>query len=114
MKIINYKSFGIGIRISLKYGTIYRVKGNKGLLIRTKNDNLILVGIKNETEISKLIKIIILMKKLKINTFYFLFFFMFQILSYSQFDSKLIGSLFINSLLIEKDFLSHIHILTNQ
>ena len=56
MKIINYKSFGIGIRISLKYGTIYRVKGNKGLLIRTKNDNLILVGIKNETEISKLIK----------------------------------------------------------
>ena len=44
------------------------------------------------------------MKKTKINTFYFLFFFMFQILSYSQFDSRLIGSLFINSLLIEKDF----------
>lgn len=55
IEIINYKSFGIGIRVSLKYGTIYRVSGNKGLLIRTKNDDLVLIGIKNETEILNLL-----------------------------------------------------------
>jgi hypothetical protein len=55
MELINYKSFGIGIRTSIKYRTIYRVSGNKGLLIRSKNDDLVLIGIKNQDDVLKLL-----------------------------------------------------------
>ncbi|MDO4229199.1 MAG: hypothetical protein Q4C98_05235 [Capnocytophaga sp.] len=56
IKIITYSAMGIGIRISVKYGTIYRVGGNKGLFIELKNGNKILIGTKKENELRDVLK----------------------------------------------------------
>lgn len=52
-EIITYKVIGSGIRVSVKYGTIYRVGGNKGLFIELENGDKILVGTKNKKEVEK-------------------------------------------------------------
>lgn len=45
LEIIDYKAFGSGIRVSMIYGSIIRVKGEKGLQINS-NYNKYLIGIK--------------------------------------------------------------------
>jgi len=44
VEIIDYKSITSGIRFSLKYGTIYRISGKKGLFIELQNGNKLLIG----------------------------------------------------------------------
>ncbi|NER14549.1 hypothetical protein GWK08_13930 [Leptobacterium flavescens] len=51
MEVIEYKMLSAGIRISIKYGSVYRIRGNKGLSIKLKNGKKFLIGIRNEDEI---------------------------------------------------------------
>ncbi|ATA88970.1 hypothetical protein [Capnocytophaga stomatis] len=53
VEIIDYKMVSSGIRVSLKYGTVYRVRGNKGLFITLKNGETLLIGIQNEEALSQ-------------------------------------------------------------
>lgn len=46
LELTNYKAFGSGIRVSMIYGTIIRVKGEKGLHINSKYNNY-LIGIRD-------------------------------------------------------------------
>lgn len=41
---VTYGFVGYGLRLSLKYGTVYNVKGNKGLAIRLKSGGRYLIG----------------------------------------------------------------------
>ncbi len=41
---VTYGFVGYGLRLSLKYGTVYNVKGNKGLSIYLKNGRRYLIG----------------------------------------------------------------------
>ncbi len=43
-EVITYKFVGYGLRISLKYGTVYNIKGNKGLLLTLKNKKKFMIG----------------------------------------------------------------------
>jgi len=58
IELINYKTIGSGIRFSLKYGTVYRVKGNKGLNIELKNGDKILIGFQNENKVKTILSCI--------------------------------------------------------
>ena len=51
-KVINYGFVGgWGIRLWTKYGTVYNMKGNKGLAIELKNGKKFLIGTQKETEL---------------------------------------------------------------
>ncbi len=54
-KIINYKSITSGIRFSLKYGTIYRISGKKGLFLELKNGNKLLIGTQSSDRIKEVL-----------------------------------------------------------
>ncbi|MBL4710069.1 MAG: hypothetical protein JKY48_16690, partial [Flavobacteriales bacterium] len=55
-KIVNYGFVGgWGIRLWTKYGTVYNIKGNKGLAIELVNGKKILIGTQKETELKKMI-----------------------------------------------------------
>ncbi|WP_396637439.1 hypothetical protein [Maribacter sp. R77961] len=43
-EIVSYGFLGYGIRISPTYGTVFNVKGNKGLAITLKNNRKFLIG----------------------------------------------------------------------
>ena len=47
---------GWGIRFSTKYGTVYNIKGNKGLAIKLKNGKKILIGTQKEEELKKIVE----------------------------------------------------------
>lgn len=47
---------GFGIRLWTKYGTVYNVKGNKGLAIELNNGKKYLIGTQKETELKTVIK----------------------------------------------------------
>lgn len=47
---------GWGIRLWTKYGTVYNVKGTKGLAIELLNGKKLLIGTQKETELSKFIQ----------------------------------------------------------
>lgn len=56
-KVLNYGFIGgWGIRYWTQYGTVYNVKGNKGLAIELKNGKKFLIGTQKENELSELIK----------------------------------------------------------
>lgn len=56
-EIIKYGFIGgYGIRISMKYGTVYNVKGNKGLAITLKNGKKYLIGTQRENELGEIIR----------------------------------------------------------
>jgi hypothetical protein len=56
-EVINYGFVGgWGIRLGTKYGTVYNVKGNKGLYIQLKNGKRVCIGTQKEIELSKVIK----------------------------------------------------------
>ena len=47
---------GWGIRFSTKYGTVYNIKGNKGLAIKLTNGKKILIGTQKEEELKKIVE----------------------------------------------------------
>ena len=55
-EIIKYGFVGYGIRISLNHGTVYNVKGNKGLFIKMKNGKKRLIGTQRPEELKKVIQ----------------------------------------------------------
>ena len=57
MKVVNYGFVGgWGIRFWPKYGTIYNVKGNKGLAIELKNGKKFLIGTQKEAELNNVVE----------------------------------------------------------
>jgi hypothetical protein len=48
---VTYGFVGYGLRLSLKYGTVYNIKGNKGLAIYLKTGGRYLVGTQREREL---------------------------------------------------------------
>lgn len=47
---------GWGIRLWTKYGTVYTIKGNKGLAIELLNGKKYLIGTQKETELNKIVE----------------------------------------------------------
>lgn len=57
MKVINYGFVGgWGIRLWTQYGTVYNVRGNKGLHIKLKNGKQLVIGTQKPQELEKIIK----------------------------------------------------------
>jgi len=55
-EVIKYNFVGgWGIRLLTKYGTVYNVKGNKGLAIELKNGKKLLIGTQKEEELKNII-----------------------------------------------------------
>ena len=55
-EIVNYGFVGgWGIRLGTTYGTVYNVKGNKGLALQLKNGKKYLIGTQKEHELKRLI-----------------------------------------------------------
>ncbi len=53
-EVVNYGFVGgWGIRLWTKYGTVYNMKGNKGLAIELNNGKKFLIGTQKETELKK-------------------------------------------------------------
>src|SRR5690554_7570605 len=44
---------GWGIRFTMKYGTVYNIKGNKGLFVKLKNGKTFIVGTQKPEELEK-------------------------------------------------------------
>lgn len=56
-EIVNYGFVGgWGIRLGIKYGTVYNTKGNKGLAIELLNGEKFLIGTQKETELKKMME----------------------------------------------------------
>lgn len=49
-EVIKYSFVGYGWRLSLKYGKVYNIKGNKGLFVQLKNKKKVLIGTQKEIE----------------------------------------------------------------
>mgnify|MGYP000896852094 CR=1 FL=1 len=59
IKVINYGFVGgWGIRLWTKYGTVYNVRGNKGLHIKLKSGKQLVIGTQKTEELEKVIKTI--------------------------------------------------------
>jgi len=55
--VLNYGFVGgWGVRLWTKYGTVYNIKGNKGLFVELKNGNKFLIGTQKEEELAKVIE----------------------------------------------------------
>ncbi|MGV9003920.1 hypothetical protein [Flavobacterium sp.] len=55
-QIVNYGFVGgWGIRFRTKYGTIYNIKGNKGLAIELHNGKKLVIGTQREIELRKIV-----------------------------------------------------------
>ena len=64
VKVVNYGFVGgWGIRLWTKYGTVYNVKGDKGLEIVLKSGKKFLIGTQKETELSTIIEEMIVSTK---------------------------------------------------
>ena len=63
-EVVNYGFVGgWGIRVATKYGTVYNVRGNKGLAIELTNGKKFLIGTQKEAELTRAIEMKI--KKMK-------------------------------------------------
>lgn len=47
---------GWGIRIGTKYGTVYNIKGSKGLALKLKSGKTLVIGTQKESELVRVIK----------------------------------------------------------
>ena len=57
MKVINYGFVGgWGIRFWTQYGTVYNVRGNKGLHIKFKNGKQLVIGTQKPQELQKIVE----------------------------------------------------------
>ncbi len=57
--IVTYGLVGYGIRFGTKYGTVYNIKGNKGLAIELKSGKKFLIGTQKHLELSEISKFIL-------------------------------------------------------
>lgn len=56
-EVLNYGFVGgWGIRLSFKYGTVYNIKGNKGLAIELRSGKRFVIGTQRETELRKIVE----------------------------------------------------------
>ncbi|MBT8205578.1 MAG: hypothetical protein KJO20_09410, partial [Eudoraea sp.] len=55
-EVVTYGFVGYGLRISLKYGTVYNIKGNKGLAIIMKDGKKYLIGTQHPAQVDEIIK----------------------------------------------------------
>lgn len=56
-EVVNYGFVGgWGIRLSFKYGTVYNIKGNKGLAIELRNGKRFVIGTQREEELRKIVE----------------------------------------------------------
>lgn len=56
MRVINYGFVGgWGIRLWTSYGTVYNVRGNKGLHIKLKNGKQLVIGTQKPKELEKIV-----------------------------------------------------------
>lgn len=55
-EIIRYGFVGYGIRFSIRHGTVYNAKGNRGLQIAKKNGSKILLGTQRPEELLAAVK----------------------------------------------------------
>ncbi len=56
-EVINYGFVGgWGIRLWTRYGTVYNIKGNKGLAIELLNGKKFLIGTQKEAELDEIVK----------------------------------------------------------
>lgn len=56
-QVLNYGFVGgWGIRLFTKYGTVYNIKGNKGLALELKNGKKLLVGTQKMEELYEIVK----------------------------------------------------------
>jgi hypothetical protein len=56
-EVVNYGFVGgWGIRLGTKYGTVYNIKGNKGLALQMKSGQKYLVGTQKETELRSVLE----------------------------------------------------------
>ncbi len=56
-EVVNYGFVGgWGIRLGTAYGTVYNIKGNKGLAIELTNGKKFLIGTQKETEMKKMVE----------------------------------------------------------
>jgi len=56
MKVINYGFVGgWGIRFWISYGTVYNVRGNKGLHLKLKNGKQLVIGTQQPQELEKVV-----------------------------------------------------------
>lgn len=59
MKVINYGFVGgWGIRLWTSYGTVYNVRGNKGLHIKLKNGKQLVIGTQKPQELENLVELL--------------------------------------------------------
>lgn len=57
IKVVNYGFVGgWGIRLWTEYGTVYNIKGNKGIAIELKNGKKFLIGTQKETELNNVVE----------------------------------------------------------
>jgi hypothetical protein len=57
VEVVNYGFVGgWGIRLWTKYGTVYNIKGNKGLAIELFNGKKYLIGTQKEIELNEIVK----------------------------------------------------------
>lgn len=57
VKVINYGFVGgWGIRFTTKYGTVYNIKGNKGLYVHLKDGKTFIIGTQKPEELEKVIE----------------------------------------------------------
>ncbi|WP_282032750.1 hypothetical protein [Aequorivita sinensis] len=55
-EVVNYGFVGgWGIRLGTKYGTVYNIKGNRGLAIELLNGKKFLTGTQKETELREIL-----------------------------------------------------------
>lgn len=55
-KVINYGFVGgYGVRLTMKYGTVYNVRGKEGLFVKLKNGKTFIIGTQKPEELEKII-----------------------------------------------------------
>ncbi len=55
--VVTYRFVGgYGLRYSTKYGTIYNIKGNKGLAINMKNGKKFMIGTQHPVQVEEVVK----------------------------------------------------------
>ena len=55
-EVVTYGFVGYGLRISLKYGTVYNIKGNKGLAMIMKNGKKFMIGTQHPAQVAEIVK----------------------------------------------------------
>ena len=56
-EVVNYGFVGgWGIRLSIEYGTVYNIRGNKGLAIELRNGKRFVIGTQREKELNSIVE----------------------------------------------------------